>query len=78
MTCVMFLNTISVSTETPLNGKLKAITMNPVTGELVSDMIKCIAGDVVVMDGKVYHGVYPTLEERKVFVVDFTYDVEIN
>ena len=22
--------------------------------------------------------VYPTLEERKVFVVDFTYDVEIN
>ena len=52
--------------------------MNPVTGELVSDMIKCIAGDVVVMDGKVYHGVYPTLEERKVFVVDFTYDVELN
>jgi hypothetical protein len=78
MTCVMFLNTISVSTLTPLNGKLKAITMNPVTGELVSDMIKCIAGDVVVMDGKVYHGVYPTLEERKVFVVDFTYDVELN
>lgn len=78
MTCVMFLNTISVSTVTPLNGKLKAITMNPVTGELVSDMIKCIAGDVVVMDGKVYHGVYPTLEERKVFVVDFTYDVEVD
>jgi|TARA_B100001057_G_scaffold89853_1_gene86093 hypothetical protein len=78
MTCVLFLNTISARTETPLNGKLKAITMNPVTGELVSDMIKCIAGDVVVMDGKVYHGVYPTLEQRKVFVVDFTYDVEID
>ena len=78
MTCVMFLNTISLSTETPLNGKLKAVTMNPVTGELVSDMIKCIAGDVVIMDGKVYHGVYPTLEERKVFVVDFTYEVEFD
>jgi hypothetical protein len=70
----MFLNTIALDAKTPLNGKLKAITMNPVTGELVSDMIKCIEGDVVIMDGKVYHGVYPTLEERKVFVVDFTYD----
>ena len=52
--------------------------MNPVTGELVSDMIKCIAGDLVIMDGKVYHGVYPTLQERRAFVVDFTYEVEID
>lgn len=78
MTCVLFLDTLELSTETPLNGKLKAVTMNPVTGELVSDMIKCIAGDVVIMDGKVYHGVYPTLEERRAFVVDFTYEVEFD
>ena len=78
MTCVLFLDTLELSTQTPLNGKLKAITMNPVTGELVSDMIKCIAGDVVIMDGKVYHGVYPTLQERRAFVVDFTYEVEFD
>jgi hypothetical protein len=33
---------------------------------------------MVIMDGRVFHGTYPTLNERKVFVVDFTYDVELN
>ena len=78
MTSVLFLDTLPLDTQTPLNGKLKAVTMNPVTGELVSDMIKSIAGDLVIMDGKVYHGVYPTLQKRRAFVVDFTYEVEID
>jgi hypothetical protein len=78
LTAVMFLNTIELHDDSPLSGKLKCITMNPVTGTLVSDLVKCIAGDVIIMDGKVFHGVYPTLEERKAFVCDFTYEVEFN
>lgn len=78
MTAVMFLNTIDLLDDKPLAGKLKCITMNPVTGELVSDLVKCIAGDVIIMDGKVFHGVYPTLQERKAFVCDFTYEVNFD
>ena len=29
---------------------------------------------MVIMDGRVFHGTYPTLNERKVFVVDFNYN----
>ena len=32
------------------------------------------AGKMVIMDGRVFHGTYPTLNERKVFVVDFNYN----
>ena len=78
LTSVLFLNTIDLHDDKPLAGKLKCITQNPVTGELVSDLVKCIAGDVVIMDGKVFHGVYPTLQERKVFVCDFLYEVEFD
>lgn len=78
LTSVMFLNTIDLHDDKPLAGKLKCITMNPVTGELVSDLVKCIAGDVIIMDGKVFHGVYPTIQERKAFVCDFLYEVEID
>ncbi len=75
LTSVLFLNTLELHNDKPLAGKLKCITQNPVTGELVSDINKCIAGDVIIMDGKVFHGVYPTLEERRAFVCDFLYEV---
>mgnify|MGYP001170556774 FL=1 len=78
LTSVLFLNTIELHKDKPLAGKLKCITQNPVTGELVSDINKCIAGDVIIMDGKVFHGVYPTLEERKAFVCDFIYEVKFD
>lgn len=32
-----------------------------------------VGGDVIIMDGDMYHGTYPTINERKVFVVDFEY-----
>lgn len=32
------------------------------------------AGDVIIMDGGMYHGSYPAINERKVFVVDFEYN----
>jgi hypothetical protein len=78
LTSVLFLDTIDLHDDKPLSGKLKCITQNPVTGELVSDLVKCIAGDVVIMDGKVFHGVYPTLQERRAFVCDFTYEVKFD
>jgi hypothetical protein len=28
---------------------------------------------MVIMDGRVFHGTYPTTNERKVFVIDFDY-----
>ena len=74
----MYSIAIDLHDDKPLAGKLKCITMNPVTGELVSDLVKCIAGDVIIMDGKVFHGVYPTIQERKAFVCDFLYEVEID
>ena len=32
-------------------------------------------GACVIMDGKVFHGTYPALGERRAFVCDFTYDI---
>ena len=75
LTSVLFLDTLELNDDKPLAGKLQSVTQNPVTGELISDVAKCIAGDVSIMDGKVYHGVYPTLQERRAFVCDFIYEV---
>ena len=51
----MFLNTIDLHDDKSGRKKKKKKTkMNPVTGELVSDLVKCIAGDVIIMDGKVF------------------------
>ena len=74
-TSVLFLDTLELHDDKPLAGKLKSITQNPVTGELVSDLAKCIAVDVSIMYGIVYHGVYPTLQECRAFVCDFIYEV---
>ena len=60
MTCVLFLDTLNL-VHKHLKRKTKSNYNESVIGELVSDMIKCIAGDVVILDGKVYHGVYPNI-----------------
>ncbi|MBR19759.1 MAG: hypothetical protein CMA64_06390 [Euryarchaeota archaeon] len=78
LTSIMFLDTLELLDDKPLAGKLQCVTQNPVTGELIGDINKCIAGDVIIMDGKVYHGVYPTLEERRAFVCDFIYEVKFD
>ena len=64
----MFLNTIDLHDDKPLAGKLKCITMNPVTGELVSDLVKCIAGDVIIMDGKVFWSISYNTRKKNLFV----------
>ena len=33
------------------------------------------AGDLVIMDGTVWHGTYPATSDRKVFVCDFSYEL---
>ena len=78
LTSIMFLDTLELLDDKPLAGKLQCVTQNPVTGELIGDINKSIAGDVIIMDGKVYHGVYPTLEERRAFVCDFIYEVKFD
>ena len=45
-----------------MNNEITYLTHNPIEGK------------VVIMDGKVFHGTYPALEDRHVFVVDFEYE----
>jgi hypothetical protein len=73
LTSVMFLDTPKPSIDYPLAGSLT--TLQPTPDSTINYLQhKPIAGRVVIMDGKVFHGTYPTLEDRHVFVCDFDYE----
>jgi len=73
LTAVLFLSNAEQTEEYPLAGSL--VCLQPLDYEINSITFKPKAGDCVIMDGKVYHGTYPTLNQRKVFVCDFDYEV---
>jgi len=72
LTSVLFLDTPKPSVEYPLAGCLT--TLQPTNSEIQYLTHKPIEGKMVILDGKVWHGSYPTLEDRHVFVVDFEYE----
>jgi len=75
LTAVLFLNSVSTSIEYPMAGNL--ITLQPLPDYQVNFQTHTPkAGEVVIMDGRVWHGTYPTIDERRVFVCDFLYEVE--
>lgn len=51
-------------------------TFHTEKGELVHQVFDHQEGTVVFIGGQVWHGTYPTNVERKVFVVDFEYEVD--
>lgn len=72
-TCVLFLDDYIADEEHPHAGFLYAIlnTNNDITyKEWMPE-----AGKLIILDGRVWHGTYPTRQPRKVFVTDFTFDV---
>ena len=73
LTCVMFLDNEVVSEQYPLAGSL--VTLQPFEHDINHVRVKPTPGGVVIMDGRVFHGTYPTLNNRRVFVCDFSYEV---
>ena len=73
LTSVLFLDTPKPSVDYPLAGSLTTLQPTPDSTTNYFQH-KPIAGRVVIMDGKVFHGTYPTLEDRHVFVCDFDYE----
>ncbi len=71
LTAVLFLTTAETSDKYPLAGNL--VTLQPEDHKISYLAHKAIAGNVVIMDGRVYHGTYPTINNRRVFVCDFDY-----
>ena len=73
LTSVLFLDTPKPSITYPLAGSLT--TLQPTPDSTINYIQhKPIAGKLVIIDGKVFHGTYPTLEDRHVFVVDMEYE----
>lgn len=72
LTAVMFLNECETSLEYPLAGSL--ITCQPLDHEINYTAYKPKPGNVVIMEANIFHGTYPTLNERRVFVCDFEYE----
>jgi|TARA_R110000803_G_scaffold5002_3_gene16663 hypothetical protein len=72
LTSVLFLDTPKPSVAYPLAGCLT--TLQPADSEITYLTHNPIEGKMVIMDGKVFHGSYPALEDRHVFVVDFEYE----
>lgn len=75
LTAVLCLNHIEQDDTYPLAGSL--VTLQPTDHEINYVQHKLKPGDCVIMDGKVYHGTYPTLNDRRVFVCDFDYEINI-
>lgn len=73
LTAVLCLSYIEQDDIYPLAGSL--VTLQPLDHEINYVQHKLKPGDCVIMDGRVYHGTYPTLNERRVFVCDFDYEV---
>lgn len=75
LTAVLCLNHIEQDDTYPLAGSL--VTLQPLDHEINYVQHKLTPGDCIIMDGRVYHGTYPTLNERRVFVCDFNYEQAI-
>jgi len=71
-TCVLFLDDYIEEDEHPHAGYLYAVLNN--NNQITYQEWKPEAGTLVLMDGRVWHGTYPTRHKRRVFVVDFEYD----
>lgn len=72
-TCVLFLNDYIEEEKYPHAGYLYATLNND--NRMSYQEWKPEAGKLVILDGRVWHGTYPTQQQRKVFVSDFTFDV---
>ena len=72
LTAILFLDDCIVDINSPLAGNL--ITLQPTEDNSIQYLTHPTkAGKMVIMDGRVFHGTYPTTNERKVFVIDFDY-----
>jgi hypothetical protein len=72
LSVVMFLDDVETTELYPLAGSL--VTLQPFEHGINHVRIKPTPGGVVIMDGRVFHGTYPTLNDRRVFVADFEYE----
>jgi hypothetical protein len=72
LSVVMFLDDVETTELYPLAGSL--VTLQPFEHDINHVRIKPTPGGVVIMDGRVFHGTYPTLNDRRVFVADFEYE----
>ena len=73
LTAVVFLTTTNNYVESPHHGNL--FTLHSKNDNMLYNDYPTIAGNVHILDGTIWHGTYPTLDNRKVFVCDFTYDI---
>lgn len=72
-TCVLFLDDYIEDEQHPHAGYLYAVLNNNNT--MSYHEWKPEPGKIIILDGRVWHGTYPTRQKRKVFVTDFTFDV---
>jgi hypothetical protein len=73
ITCILFLDDYKEDLDHPHAGYLYAVLGN--SGEVTYQEWKPEAGTLVILDGRVWHGTYPTRHKRSVFVVDLEYDL---
>lgn len=72
-TCVLFLDDYIEEENYPHAGYLYAVLNNE--NQITYEEWKPEVGTLVLMDGRVWHGTYPARHKRRVFVVDFEYDI---
>tara|TARA_B100000900_G_C20602472_1_gene726304 strand:- start:3167 stop:3706 length:540 start_codon:yes stop_codon:yes gene_type:complete len=72
-TCVLFLDDYIEDEQHPHAGYLYAVLNNE--NKMTYQEWKPEAGKLIILDGRVWHGTYPTRQRRRVFVTDFTFDV---
>ena len=72
-TCILFLDDYIEEEDHPHAGYLYTVLNNE--NKITYEEWKPEAGTLVIMDGRVWHGTYPTRHKRRVFVVDFEYDI---
>jgi len=73
LTSVLFLSTAKTSEQFPLAGNL--VTLQPLIGDLQYNAHEAIEGNCIIMDGNIWHGTYPSIDNRQVFVSDYEYEV---
>ena len=73
-TAVLFLSTFEIDKHNPHAGFLYTISSK--NDNMEYEEYPVIAGNLHIFDGKIWHGTYPTLQDRKVFVCDFTYELD--
>tara|TARA_Y100000114_G_scaffold155813_1_gene181009 strand:+ start:1780 stop:2397 length:618 start_codon:yes stop_codon:yes gene_type:complete len=72
---VMFFDDINPTRDNRWNGCLYTLLQNPY-GYTYDHKFHPKAGQVIIMDDRVWHGTYPTEDNRRVFVSDFDVDNE--